>query len=78
MNRYFPCKYRTIVRTLKKLGISITEGESHTLGTCIHNGRKTTIPRPHKKDIVPEITKSIIDFLLEKEFEEEIIIKLLK
>ena len=74
MNKYFPCKHRIIVRALKKLGISITEGKNHTLGTCVHNGRKTTIPRPHKKDIVPETVKSIIDFLLEKEFEEERII----
>ncbi|MBU4369930.1 hypothetical protein KKG58_04200 [Patescibacteria group bacterium] len=67
-----------MIRALKKLGISVKEGKNHTLGTCVHNGRKTTVPRPHKTDIVPEIVKSIIDFLLEKEFEEKKIIKLLK
>ena len=78
MNRYFPCKYRVMIRALKKLGISIKQGKKHALGICDHNGRKTTIPRPHKRDIAPEVVKSIIDFLLEKEFEEEKIIKLLR
>ena len=78
MNKYFPCKYRVIIKALKKLGISVKEGPKHTLGICVHNGRKVTIPRPHKKDLIKEVVKNTIDFLLEKEFEEEKIIKLLK
>ena len=78
MDKYFPCKYNKIVRALKKLGLSVVEGKRHSLAECIPNGRKTTIPRHRNKDIKPEIVKSIIEFLLEKKFEEEKISILLR
>ena len=66
-------------RALKKLGLFVDEsGTRHTLAKCIDNGRKTTVPRHKSKDIKPEIVKSIIDFLTEKEFKEEDIAKLLR
>jgi len=61
------------------LGLFIDErGTKHTLAECLNNGRKTTIPRHKGKDIKPEIVKSIIDFLLEKNFKEEKISKLIR
>ena len=79
MNRFFPCKYKKVKRALKRLGLFIDEsGARHTLAKCVDNGRKTTIPRHKSKDIKPEIVKSIVDFLTEKEFEEEDIVKLLR
>ena len=68
-----------MISALKKLGLSINErGRNHSLATCIPNGRKTTVPRHKNKDIKPEIVKSIIDFLLEKKYEEERVIELLR
>ena len=79
MNRFFPCKYKRIKRVLKKLGLFVDEsGSKHTLAKCIDNGRKTTIPRHKNKDIKPEIVRNIINFLTEKNFNEEDIVKLLR
>ena len=76
MNFYFPCKWKKLINALKKLGLDLREGGNHTRAECVHNGRKTTIPRHN--EIKSDIVKSIRDFLLEKDFKDEEIIKLLK
>jgi len=69
---YFPCKYTRVIRALKKLGLNIKEGKKHTTAECIHNGRKTTVPRHKKKDIKSEVMDEIGNFLLDKFQKEKI------
>ena len=76
MSFYFPCKRKKLITALKKLGLDLKEGTRHTKAECIHNGHKTTIPR--HKQIKREIVKSICEFLLEKDFQEQKILDLLK
>lgn len=73
---YFPCKKEKLMRALKKLGLSIKCGAKHDLAKCINNGNKTTIPR--HKEIKREIIESIASFLLDKNFEKEELLNLLK
>lgn len=73
---YFPCKRKKIIRALKKLGLSIERGTKHDLAKCINNGGKTTIPR--HKEIKREIIESITSFLLDKNFEKEKLLDLLR
>ena len=56
--------------------MDIKEGSNHTKAECIHNGHKTTIPR--HKIIKREVVKSICKFLLEKDYKEQEILKLLR
>ena len=65
-----------MILALRKLDLDIKEGSKHTKAECITNGHKTTIPR-HLM-IKREVVKSICDFLLEKEFEKQKILELLK
>jgi hypothetical protein len=58
------------------LGLSIECGAKHDLAKCINNGSKTTIPR--HKEIKREIIESITSFLLDKDFEKEKLLDLLK
>ena len=76
MSFYFPCKRKKLILALEKLDLDIKEGSKHTKAECINNGHKTTIPR-HTM-IKREVVKSICDFLLEKEFEKQKILELLK
>ena len=76
MSFNFPCKRKKLINALIKLGLQVEEGSKHTRAECIHNGRKTTIPR--HKEIKREVVKSICDFVLEKDFKEENILKLLR
>lgn len=73
---YFPCKRRKILKALKKLGLSLEHGAKHDLAECIHNGKKTTIPR--HQNIKREIVDSIASFLLDKDFERTQLLQLLK
>lgn len=73
---YFPCKRKKLIRALKKLGLSIEHGTKHDLAKCINNGNKTTIPR--HKEIKREIIESITSFLLDKNFEKEKLLDLLR
>jgi len=73
---YFPCKDKKIIRALTKLGLLIEPGRKHDLALCTHNGKKTTIPR--HKEIKREIVDSIASFLLNKNFEREKLLDLLK
>jgi len=75
MSFFFPCKYKKLINALKKFGFDIQQRAKHTKAECIHNGRKTTIPRHN--NVKREIVKKICDFLLEKEFEEKDILKYL-
>ncbi|MBI4836804.1 MAG: type II toxin-antitoxin system HicA family toxin [Candidatus Portnoybacteria bacterium] len=72
----FPSKRKKIVKALKKLGLSIENGAKHDFAKCIHNGKKTTIPR--HKEIKREIVESIASFLLDKDFERQKLLDLLK
>ena len=76
MSFYFPCKRKKMLSALNKLGFDVKERAKHTKAECIENGKKTTIPR--QTDIKREIVDSICKFLLEKEFEEQKIIDLIK
>lgn len=76
MSFFFPCKYKNLIRALKKLGLDVKEGARHTRAECIYNGNKTTIPR--HANIKREVVKKICDFLIEKNFKEEQINKYLK
>lgn len=58
------------------MGLSIECGAKHDLAKCINNGSKTTIPR--HKEIKREIIESITSFLLDKDFEKEKLLDLLK
>lgn len=73
---YFPAKRNKIIKALKKLGLIIINGNKHDLAECVNNGKKTTVPR--HKDIKSEIVNSIANFLLDKDFEREKLLKLLK
>ena len=73
---YFPVKKRKILKALKKLGLLIEKGAKHDLALCVHNGKKTTIPR--HQEIKREIVDSIATFLLDKDFEREKLLDLLK
>lgn len=73
---YFPCKRPKLVKALKKLGLSIEHGSKHDLAECVDNGRKTTIPR--HKEVKRDIVESIANFLLEKKFEKERLLGLLR
>lgn len=73
---YFSAKRKKILKALKKLGMSIEHGTKHDLASCVHNGKKTTVPRHN--DIKSEIVDSIATFLLDKNFEREELLKLLK
>lgn len=72
----FPCKRKKLISALRKLGLVVENGSKHDLAKCIHNGGKTTIPRHN--EIKRETVKSIADFLLDKEFEKEKLLDLLK
>lgn len=77
MSFYFPCKRRKMLRALKKLsGLELIEGSNHTLAKCIHNGKKTTIPR--HGEIKREIVKSICNFLIEKRYKKQKLFALLR
>ncbi|MEK7067176.1 MAG: type II toxin-antitoxin system HicA family toxin [Patescibacteria group bacterium] len=73
---YFPCKRKKLLKALKKLGLSLENGSKHDLAKCIHNGKKTTIPR--HKEIKREIVDSIASFLLDKDFERKKLLDLLR
>lgn len=73
---YFPAKRKKILRALKKLGLLIEKGSKHDLAQCIHNGKKTTIPR--HREIKREIVDNIATFLLDKNFGKEKLLGLLK
>ena len=75
MSFFFHCKYKKLINALKKLGLDVQEGSKHSRAECIHNGNKTTIPRHN--NIKREVVKKICDFLLEKNYKEEEILKLL-
>lgn len=72
----FPCKRKKLISALRKLGLVVENGSKHDLVKCIHNGGKTTIPRHN--EIKREIVNSIADFLLDKDFEKERLLNLLK
>lgn len=76
MSFFFPCKYKKVIRVLKSFGLVINEREKHTKAECVNNGKKTTIPR--HTEVKREIVKSICDFLLEKDFKEEEILRKMK
>ena len=73
---YFPCKRKKIVKALKKLGLSLERGAKHDLAKCVDNGKKTTIPR--HTEIKREIVDSIASFLLDKDFERQQLLDLLR
>ena len=73
---YFPAKKKKILKALKKLGLLIEKGAKHDLAICVHNGKKTTIPR--HREVKREIVDSIATFLLDKNFERDKLLKLLK
>ncbi|MFA5086274.1 MAG: hypothetical protein WC468_01600 [Candidatus Paceibacterota bacterium] len=73
---YFSIKKNKLIKALKKLGLSIENGSKHDLAKCIHNGGKTTIPRHN--EIKREIVESISSFLLDKEFDRQKLLDLLK
>ena len=73
---FFPCKRKKLINALRKFDMDIKEGSNHTKAECIHNGHKTTIPR--HKIIKREVVKSICKFLLEKDYKEQEILKLLR
>ena len=73
---YFPAKRKKILKALRKLGLLIEKGNKHDLAQCIHNGKKTTIPR--HREIKREIVDSIAAFLLDKDFERDRLLKLLR
>jgi len=73
---YFPCKRKKIIRALRKLGLFIERGAKHDLAQCILNGKKTTVPR--QREIKREIVDSIASFLLDKDFEREKLLNLLR
>lgn len=72
----FPCKRKKLIKALRKLGLVVENGSKHDLAKCIHNGGKTTIPRHN--EIKREIVNSIADFLLDKKFEKEKLLNLLR
>ncbi len=72
----FPCKRKKLIKALKKLGLVIINGSKHDLAKCIHNGKKTTIPRHN--EIKRETVNSIAGFLLDKDFEEKELLSLLR
>lgn len=67
---------KKVIRALKKLGFSIENGAKHDLAKCILNGKKTTIPR--HSEIKREIVNSIPSFLLDKDFERQKLLDLLR
>ena len=73
MSFFFPCKYKKLISALKKFGLDVQEKKKHTKAECVHNGRKTTIPRHN--NVKREVVKKICDFLLEKEIKENDILK---
>ena len=73
---YFPCKRKKILKALKKLGLLIENGAKHDLAQCVLNGKKTTIPRHN--EIKREIVESIASFLLDKNFEKEKLLELIR
>ena len=73
---YFLCKRKKLIKALKSLGLELKEGGKHTKAECVHNGGKTIIPR--HKNIKREIVESICKFVLDKEFEKEKLLNLLK
>ncbi len=73
---YFPVKRRKLLKTLKKLGLSIIGGGKHDRAACLKNGGTTTVPR--HAEIKREIVDSIAKFLLDKEYDREQLIKLLR
>jgi predicted RNA binding protein YcfA (HicA-like mRNA interferase family) len=75
---YFPCKYRRVVKALKKMGLDIKEQRNHTKAECIHNGKKTTIPRHMNRDVKSEIMNNIGNFIIEKDLDREKFKKLLR
>ena len=42
---YFPAKRKKILKALRKLGLALERGTKYDLANCVHNGKKTTIPR---------------------------------
>lgn len=77
MNEFYrPCKTKKLIKVLKKLGLKLTEGKRHTRAECVNNRKQTTIPR--HRDIKREIVNSICNFLIEKDFDRNILRKLLK
>ncbi len=76
MSFFLSCKRKKLIRALEKLGLNLEEGSNHTKAECIPNSRKTTIPR--HKIIKREIVKSICDFLIEKNYDKQKILELLK
>lgn len=73
---YFPCSRSKLLNALARLGLSIEHGGKHDKAECIPNGHKTTIPR--HAVIKREIVESIAKFLLEKNFEREQLLRLLR
>lgn len=71
----FPCKYKKLIRALRKLGFLVEHASRHDLAKCVHNGHKTTIPRHN--EVKREIVQSIADFLLEKDIPHQKLLKLL-
>ncbi len=67
---YKPYKRKKLLRALKKIGLDIKEKSKHTKAECIHNGKKTTVPR--HTVIKSEVTNKIYEFLLDKFQKEEI------
>jgi len=76
MSFFFPCKYKKVIGVLKSFGLVINERKKHAKAECVTNGKKTTIPR--HTEVKREIVKSICDFLLEKDFKEEEILRKMK
>ncbi len=72
----FSCKRKKLIRALVKMGLALKEGRKHTKVECVHNGKKTTVPR--HKEIKKEIVESICNFILDKDFEKEKLAELLK
>lgn len=75
-NFYFPCRRKKIIGALRKLGLTIERGAKHDLAKCIPNGKRTTIPR--HSEIKREIVDSIASFLLDKDFERQKLLDLLR
>ncbi len=61
-------KERTVLRGLKKLGLSLSRGSKHNLATHLPTGKKTTIPR--HKELNKFTVGSICDFLISCGFSE--------
>ena len=78
-NFFFPVKRKKLLKAINELGFSIKQehGSKHDLVKCIHNGKKTTLPR-HGNEVSANIVKSICDFFFEKEVEKKILLELIK